>query len=231
LVAALAENAGFSEGVREFHQSDRKTVRLPMRVRPWLVFELIVLSAIAACFAPGVRADEPAKTQSVTAGPLKLAVPEAWKQKEVTSRFRLAQFTIPKVPGDAEDAEFVVYFFGAGGGGGPEANLDRWIKQFQTQERKVKLTSGKSTQGEFILADVSGTWNKPIGPPIAQKTKEMPGARALSIILTGKDQNNYFLRLTGPDKTVAANADALRAAIGADAKSEKAYALPESSGN
>ena len=50
-------------------------------------------------------------------------------------------------------------------------------------------------------------------------------------ILTGKDQNNYFLRLTGPEKTVSANADALRAAIGADAKAEKAYALPESSGN
>ena len=82
-----------------------------------------------------------------------------------------------------------------------------------------------------MLADLSGTWNKPIGPPIAQQTDEMPNARVLSVILTTKDQGNYFLRLTGPEKTVSANADALRAAIGADAKSEKAYALPESSGN
>jgi hypothetical protein len=202
-----------------------------MRVRPRRVFHFIVLSAIAACLVPIARADEPAKTQSVTAGPLKLTVPETWKQKETASRFRLAQFSIPQVSGDPEDAEFVVFFFGAGGGGGPEANLQRWINQFQSQERKVKLTSGKSPQGEYILADISGTWNKPIGPPIAQKTKEMPGARVLSIILTGKDQSSYFLRLTGPEKTVSANVDALRAAIGADAKTEKAYALPESSGN
>jgi hypothetical protein len=202
-----------------------------MRVRPWLVFELIVLSAIAACLVPGLRADEPAKSKTVTAGPIKLTVPETWKQKEATSRFRLAQFSIPKVAGDPEDAEFVVYFFGAGGGGGPAANLDRWINQFQPLERKVKLTSGKSQQGEYILADVTGTWRKPIGPMIAQKTVEMPNARVLSVILTGKDQSNYFLRLTGPEKTVSGNVDALRAAIGADAKAEKEYKLPESSGN
>lgn len=151
--------------------------------------------------------------------------------KEASSRFRLAQFSIPKVAGDPENAEFVVYFFGAGGGGGPEANLHRWIDQFQSHERKVKLTSGKSTQGEYILADVSGTWNKPVGPMIAQKTVEMPGARVVSVLLTGKDQSNYFLRLTGPEKTVSANVDALRTAIGADAKAEKAYSLPDNSGN
>jgi hypothetical protein len=214
-----------------FSESVRKTERHPMRVRPWLVFESIVLSAIVVCVVSSIRADEPAKTKSVTAGPLKLAVPETWKQKEASSRFRLAQFSIPKVAGDPEDAEFVIYFFGAGGGGGPEANLHRWIDQFQSNERKVKLTSGKSPQGEYMLADVSGTWNKPVGPMIAQKTVEMSGARALSVILTGKDQANYFLRLTGPEKTVSANADALRAAIGADAKAEKAYSLPENSGN
>jgi hypothetical protein len=202
-----------------------------MRVRPWRVFELIVLSAIATCFMSGVRADEPAKAKTVTAGPIKLTVPETWKQKEVTSRFRLAQFSIPKLTGDPEDAEFVVFFFGAGGGGGPEANLDRWINQFQAHERKVKLTSGKSPQGEYILADITGTWNKPIGPPIAQKSVEMPNARVLSVILTGKDQSNYYLRLTGPEKTVSASVDALRAAIGADAKAEKEYKLREASGN
>jgi gluconolactonase len=54
----------------------------------------------------------------------------------------------------------------------------------------------------------------------------MPNARALSVILSTKD-GNYFLRLTGPEKTVSANADALRTAIGADAKSEKARPLTQ----
>lgn len=202
-----------------------------MRLRPWLVFELTVLSAIAVCLTSGARADEPAKTKTVSAGPLKLTVPETWQKKEATSRFWLAQFIIPKVTGDPENAEFVVFFFGPGGGGGPAANVDRWIKQFQPQDRKVKLTSGKSAQGEYILADITGTWNKPIGPMVAGKTVEVPNARVLSVLLTGKDQSNYFLRLTGTEKTVSANVDALRAAIGADAKAEKEYASPESSGN
>jgi len=202
-----------------------------MRVRPWLAFKIIVLSAIAASGLPRAGADEPAKTLVVPAGPIKLTVPEAWKKKETSSRFRLAQFTIPKSAGDPEDAEFVVFFFGAGGGGGPEANIQRWINQFKSGNRKQKLTSGKSSQGEYILADLSGTWNKPIGPPIAQKSVEMPNARVVSVILTGKDQSNYFLRLAGPEKTVSANVDALRAAIGADAKAEKDYALPDTSAN
>jgi gluconolactonase len=202
-----------------------------MCVRPRLGVQFFAMSAIAACVLPQLGAAEPAKTKTVTAGPLKLTVPETWVQKEATSRLRLAQFSIPKVDGDSENAEFVVFFFGAGGGGGSEANLHRWINQFQQQERRVKLTSGKSQQGEYILADISGTWNKPIGRPIDQKTVEMSGARVLSVILTGKDQSNHYLRLTGPEKTVSANVDALRAAIGADAKSEKGYTLPDSSGN
>ena len=74
----------------------------------------------------------------------------------------------------------------------------------------MKLTSGKCPQGDYVLVDLRGTWNKPIGPTIQQKTVEMPDARVLSVILTIKDQGNYFLRLTGPEKTVSANADALR---------------------
>jgi hypothetical protein len=202
-----------------------------MRVRPWLAFKIIVLSAIAASGLPRAGADEPAKTQAVTAGPIKLTVPETWKKKDASNRFRLAQFTIPKAAGDAEDGEFVVFFFGAGGGGGPEANIQRWLGEFQPHDRKQKLTSGKSAQGDYILVDLRGTWNKPIGRRIDQKTVAMPNARVLSVILTGKDQNNYFLRLTGPEKTVSANVDALRAAIGADGKAEKDYALPDTSAN
>jgi hypothetical protein len=202
-----------------------------MRVRPWLAFNFVVMSAIAAGVVPRAGADEPAKTQAVTAGPIKLTVPEAWKEKKTSSRFRLAQLAVPKVAGDPEDGEFVVFFFGAGGGGGVDANIHRWINQFQSQERKMKLSSGKCPQGDYVLVDLSGTWNKPIGPPVAQKTVEMPNARVLSVILTGKDQSSYFLRLTGPEKTISANADALRAAIAADAKSEKDYKLADESGN
>ena len=71
-----------------------------------------------------------------------------------------------------------------------------------------------------MFVDLQGTWKKPIGPMVQQKTQQMPNSRALSVILTTKE-GNYYLRLTGPEKTVSANTDAFRTAFGADAKTEK----------
>ena len=185
-----------------------------------------VSSAAGLDSAALVPAAEDAKTHSVKAGEINLTVPVSWQQKAATNNFRLAQFDIPKVGGDPEDGEFVVFSFG-GGGGGVDANIQRWIGQFQSKDRKMKLTSGKCPHGEYVLVDISGTWMKPVGRMIDQRTVEMPNARVLGVILKVKDAGNYFLRLTGPKKTTSANADAFRAAIGADAKSEKEYKLAE----
>jgi len=169
-----------------------------------------------------VRAADPVKTRMVKAGEITLTVPDSWKQQPATNRFRLAEFTIPKVDGDTENGEFTVFSFG-GDGGGVDANVQRWVKQFVSKDRKMKASSGKSPQGDYVLVDLSGTWMKPIGPPIQQRTVESPDSRFLGAILAVKNEGNYFLKLAGPTKTVAAQVDAFRAAIGADAKSEKEY--------
>ncbi len=190
-------------------------------------FAIACLGSLGAfCVAPATRAAQPAKTRAVAAGDLKLAVPESWKQKAATNRFRVAQFSVPKAEGDPEDGEFVVFYFG-GGGGAVDANVSRWVHQFLPKDRKVKAVTGKCPQGEYVLVDLEGTWKKPIGPPIQQRTVEMPNARVLGVILQVKDAGNYFLRLTGPKKTISANVDAFRASIGADAKSEKDYKVSE----
>jgi hypothetical protein len=167
-------------------------------------------------------ADSPS-TKIVKAGDLTLKVPEAWHQEPVrgTARFspRKAQIKVPKVGGDKEDADLVVYFF-AGGAGSVDANIQRWLTAFESSGRKVKVTTGKSTEGAYVLVDTQGTWNKPIGAMgPGQRTEPVPDSRALGVILT--DKVGYYIRLTGPEKTVTANADALRAAFGADAKTEK----------
>jgi|HubBroStandDraft_4_1064222.scaffolds.fasta_scaffold158764_2 gluconolactonase len=163
-------------------------------------------------------ADAPA-TKTIKAGDLNLTVPETWEKQPVRSQFRKAQMKVPDVAGDKDETDFVVYYF-EGGGGGIDPNVQRWVGSFLPTGRKVKVTSGKSPQGEYVFVDLQGTWKKPIGPMVQQKTEQMPNSRALSVILTTKD-GNYYLRLTGPEKTVSANADAFRAAFGADAKTEK----------
>jgi gluconolactonase len=167
---------------------------------------------------------EEAKTKKVKLQDIQLEVPVSWKQQQPTSRLRAGQFQLPAVAGDKDAAELVVYFFG-GAGGGVDANLKRWIGQFAAQGRKVTMSSGKSAQGPYYLAEVTGTYNKPIGPPIRQQTKATPGSKMVAVILLVKEKGNYFLKLTGPDKTVSAATAPLRKGFGADKAAEKAYSL------
>ena len=136
---------------------------------------------------------------------------------------RLAQFEIPAVKGDSEPGEFVVFFF-QGGGGGVDANLSRWIDQFDPKGRKANITRGKSTQGNYYLADITGAFNKPVGPPVRRRSKRVPGSRALAAILQASD-GNYYIKLTGPEKTVSSVARQYRAAFGGKAADEKQYKL------
>jgi gluconolactonase len=45
----------------------------------------------------------------------------------------------------------------------------------------------------------------------------------IGVILSVENKGNYFLKLTGPDKTVAEAADDVRLMIGGDVKQEKPY--------
>ena len=72
-------------------------------------------------------------------GGLKLNVPESWKQSKPSSRLRLAQFDIPAAKGDEEGGELAIFNFGFGGGA--KANIERWIGQFQADDREVRMSS------------------------------------------------------------------------------------------
>ena len=69
----------------------------------------------------------------------------------------------------------------------------------------------------------AGTYMKPDGPPFLRKTKATPGQRMLGVILNQAAGEVYFLKLTGPDVTVAAQLDAVRASFGGKADDEKDY--------
>ena len=185
---------------------------------------IFMIAALTALFAtPYSRAAEPADLQDSKVGEITLKTPKNWKQSEPTSQLRLSQFEIPAVEGDKEPAELAIFAFA--GGGGVSANVKRWIDQFQPAERQVKTTKAKSALGEYVLVEVSGTYLKPVGPPVVRGTEPMPGARRLAVILAVEGQGNYFLKLTGPGKTVAASADAFRTSFGGKADDEKPYEL------
>lgn len=97
------------------------------------------------------------------AASLAFTAPDGWKTVTTTSSMRLAQFSLPRADGDAEDGELVVYFFG-GSGGSVDANIQRWIGQIQQPDGKpsgavAKKESRKVNGLALTLVDVSGTYN------------------------------------------------------------------------
>jgi gluconolactonase len=172
--------------------------------------------------------DEPAteeelpETVEVALEGLTLQVPTTWEKQKPTSNLRLGQFAIPPLEGDADPGELAIF---PPFGGTVQANVERWIGQFDGAGREVKATQGECPQGKYVFVELTGTYKKPVGPPVLQQTEAVENYKMLGIILMTEDAGNFFLKLTAPKATAADVADDLRRAIGAEAEKETAYEL------
>ena len=118
---------------------------------------------------------------------------------------RVAEFTLPKTTGDAEDATLGIFFFG-GQGGNVEANLERWIGQMTQPDgrpsKQVAKTTKFTSRGLAItLVDLSGTYVAEVTPGSSERFNK-PGFRLRAAVIETKE-GPYFVKLTGPEKTVA----------------------------
>ena len=112
-----------------------------------------------------VTALAPAK--EVKTGALTLNVPDTWVQEKVRSAMRAAQFIVPGPDAKQEEVgELVIFYFGPQQGGTVDANIQRWVGQFVEKGRDVKKDQGDSVNGQYNLVNITGTYNKPFGPPI-----------------------------------------------------------------
>ena len=93
-------------------------------------------------------------------------------------------------------------------------NIDRWVAQFDPKGRSVKLTQGKSKQGDYVVATISGTFNMPVGPPMGGKSRPVDNAQVVGVIVMN-DTGPYFLKMWGQQKTVEKAGKNLRKALGA----------------
>jgi hypothetical protein len=149
---------------------------------------------------PGGVAPPPASDSPTAAAGLAWTLPAGWSIDAPRS-MRVATYVIPAAPGDAEGAECAVFYFGAGQGGGVEANLQRWIGQFQPSTGAKRWT--RKVDGLPVsLADVAGTYTAH-GGSMSQSQGDKPGWRLLGAIAEGP-QGAVFFKLAGPAKTVAA---------------------------
>jgi hypothetical protein len=137
---------------------------------------------------------------------LTYAAPPAWHTRPPASSMRVAEFVIPKAQGDADDAELIVYFFGAGGGGSADANVDRWISQVQQPDGSPSTAKARRAERtvnglKVTTMDVSGTYTAEMRPGAAEHFNK-PGYRVCAAVIETPG-GTYYVKMTGPQKTIA----------------------------
>lgn len=131
-------------------------------------------------------------------GTLTFSKPASWRERPASSSMRVAEFVVPRVAGDSEDGELIVYYFG-GSGGSVEANLERWTKQFQTTKEPVRTTT--SVNGlKLANLSVSGTYVAEVRPGASERHNK-PGFQMRATVVE-TPRGPYFIKLTGPSATI-----------------------------
>lgn len=148
------------------------------------------------------------------AAALTWTAPETWTAETPSSSMRRAQY---RVPGEAGDAECVVFYFGPGEGGDAMANALRWADQFTQPDgrssRELLQTSEIDVNGiSVLLSEVTGIYSGGMAM-MGQPAQVLPDHMLLGAVASGPDAN-WFFKLTGPQATVEANREAFDALIG-----------------
>ena len=158
-------------------------------------------SSDSAAAAP-VAAAQPAGSAQGSGG-VKWSMPSRW-QTGPEKPMRAATYLIPAAPGDSEGGECAVFM---NIGGGVDANIKRWIGQFQQSDGSSSTSKAKQNKEtvngfQVTTVDLTGVFNggmAMMGQAPAQKTNY----RLLGAIVE-TPQGEVFFKLTGPEKTISA---------------------------
>ncbi|WP_342377098.1 hypothetical protein NVS55_37585 [Myxococcus stipitatus] len=180
-----------------------------------------LLSVMVMCMSMGASASGPMRpaaqepaaqgAAAPEAGGLTWTAPSEWAAQGARP-MRAATYKLPAAKGDAEPGELAVFYFGPGQGGAVDANVKRWLGQFQTADGKpvdgvAKTKTEKLNGMPVTTVDVKGTYLG--GGPMMGPSTPKPGYRLLGAIVEGSE-GAIFFKLTGPEKTVAASEKAFR---------------------
>jgi hypothetical protein len=164
---------------------------------------VLLLSLGLAAGAPGADDKKADKGTVVEIDGMKSTTPAEWKEETPSSNLRYAQFKLPKVKDDKQDAELVIF---KGIPDTVKGNIERWQKDFLPPKDKKaedisKVSEVKLGSKDATYVDVQGTYlfkTRPRDPN--EKPQERPDYRLLGVIYEG--ETKYQIRLVGPAATV-----------------------------
>jgi hypothetical protein len=125
-------------------------------------------------------------------------VPVGWQTLANPTSIRLATYAIPGV-GGAAGADVSV----SRAGGGTEANIDRWVRQFDDagQEKRTE----KTVRGlKVVIVEVGGTYLGSGMLPTPEATEHANDKKSWALLgaVIETPGSSYFFKMTGPAATV-----------------------------
>ena len=168
---------------------------------------LILAAAVLLAVGVPAMADDTETKVTLADGKFTMTGPKGWTKKTPRVNIIESEFIIPKSEGDSADGRLTVMQ----SGGGIKANIDRWKGQFSKTDKSLTT---KDMVGDFEvhIVDLAGTFKDQRGP--FQPASMREDYRMLAAIIVLKDSDrDYFVKLTGPKKTVEANAKKFKAFV------------------
>ena len=183
---------------------DEVQILMP-KIITWLTLLFTIVLSGSACTA-GTGGTATIASSQNGVKELKFKVPDGWISEKPSSGMRVAQYKLPKVEGDSEDANLVLYFFGTGQGGSVSDNVDRWVNQMEQPDGRPSKDRAKietiTVNGlKVTTVDVSGTYTAQMSPGSEARHNESNQRLRAAVIETPK--GNYYAKLIGPEKTVS----------------------------
>lgn len=154
-------------------------------------------------------------TQSVG---LRYTAPPAWQRVPAMTAMRSDQYLLPRAAGDTEDAELRVFYFGPGGSGAVDANVQRWRQQFTgpdggpVPEADLRREDLEVSGLKVTLIDVTGSFAGAPMRPDAPAPPVKPTYGLLGAIVETPAGPWYF-KAVGPAATIAAHRAGFRALV------------------
>lgn len=151
-----------------------------MKVKYYLI--VLMMSVVASLYA--------AEPMEFKVGEFTFQRPEGWEWIAPSSGMRKAQLNVPGRNGKV--AEVTFFHFGAGQGGGVQANVARWFGQFQNAKTSQHEEIIGKTRVVFVEAAGTFLSGMPGGPATPQENYALRGA------ILESEGGDVFVKMTGP---------------------------------
>ena len=146
--------------------------------------------------APELPTSDIKPTRDGDLGGLIGSIPEEWHAVTPSNSMRVAEYHLHGF-GGKEDGILAVFHFGSGQGGDTQANINRWISQFKSEDgipdsrQWNQRVSGINVE----RLQVSGTYN--VGTMSGGSGESLQDYLLYGAIIEAPD-GSYFFKLTGP---------------------------------